>query len=117
MRHNVSKIKLGRPKNERDALMKSLAQDIILHGRIRTTEAKAKAVRPMLERLLTTPRRMEPRNAIRALKKVLSQETASRKVMGELKAHVGDRASGSIRIRKVGVRKGDAAPLVQIEII
>ena len=116
MRHNVSKVKLHRPKKERDALLRSLAQDVILHGHVRTTEAKAKAVRPILERLLTTPKRHDAKNAIRALNRTLSQEDASRKVMGELRERVGTRVSGLIRIRKVGTRKGDAAPLVQIEL-
>lgn len=116
MRHNVKKAKLSRPKKEREALLRGLAQDVLLHGRVRTTEAKAKAVAPIIERLLTTPKRMDQRNAIRTLKRTLTKEDVSKKVVTEHAARVGDRRSGLVRIRKVGFRKGDNAPLVQIEL-
>lgn len=117
MRHKVSGSKLGRNHQQRKSLLNNLMQDIILHGHVRTTEAKAKAVKPKLERLLTVPMRMDERNAIRTLSKVLTQKKASIKLMGEIKEKIGSRKSGLVRIRKVGLRKGDAAKLVQIEII
>lgn len=116
MRHNISGRQFSRTKKQRDALLSGLVQEVILHGRIRTTEAKAKEIKPIVEKLLTVPRRMDERNAIRTLMAYFSQEAASRKLMGEIKARVGDRTSGLVRIRAVGVRKGDATPLVQIEL-
>ncbi len=116
MRHNVSGRNFSRPKKERDALLKSLMQDVILHGRIRTTEAKAKEIRPMIERILTISSQQNERLAIRAFQAIFSQEETSRKLLTDVKARVGARTSGLVRIRRVGVRSGDGAPLVQIEL-
>ena len=117
MRHRVSHRKLGRLKKERTALMKGLIQDVILHGHIRTTEAKAKEMKPQLERLITQTLRSDDKTAIRNLQKTLTQEEAMRKVMTELKPRFAGKTSGFVRIRKVGYRKGDAATLVQVELL
>lgn len=118
MRHQKRQSKLGgRPRDARRLLLGNLATSIMIHEKIQTTQAKAKAVQPLVEDLINTAKRKDKRLAIRALNAVLQSELASRKVMDELLKRYADRSSGYTRITNIKFRAGDAAPLVQIELI
>ena len=89
----------------------------MIHEKIQTTQAKAKAVQPLVEDLINTAKRKDKVLAIRALNSVLQSELASRKVMDELLKRYAERTSGYTRITLIKFRAGDAAPLVQIELV
>ena len=108
MRHQRAGKKLGRDSAQRKALYSSLAGALIEHGRIRTTETKAKAVRPIVEKMITLGRSGDLHARRQALAFLRSQD-----VVYELFSNVGprfkDRPGGYTRIVKIGPRQGDAA--------
>jgi len=116
MRHARTGKKLGRDASHRRALYANLACSLIEHGRIRTTEAKAKAVKPYAEKMITLGRRGD----LHARRQVLS-ELRSQEVVHQLFADVGprmaDRPGGYTRIVKIGPRQGDAADMVYLELV
>ncbi len=89
----------------------------MIHEKIQTTQAKAKAVQPLVDDLINTAKRKEKRLAIRALNSVLHSELASRKIMEELIKRYAERTSGYTRITPIKFRAGDAALIVQIELV
>ncbi|MEK7523435.1 MAG: 50S ribosomal protein L17 [Patescibacteria group bacterium] len=117
MRHQKKLKKLGLAKPHRDSLLKNLVSSLILHGRIRTTETRAKAVAARFGRLMNFAQRKEKREAIRILPRFCSVPAAQRKLMDELKPKYEKRTSGFTRITRIGLRKGDSACLVQIELL
>lgn len=117
MRHQKKLKKLGLPKDHRKSLLRNLVASLVLHGRIRTTESRAKALAARFGRVMRLVQKKENREAIRILKRYLALETASKKIMGELKKKYEKRTSGFTRITRVGMRKGDNATLVQIELV
>lgn len=117
MRHRVKKVKLGSDKDHTTALMRNLAMSLIIHEKIKTTSAKAKAVQPFVEKLITIAKKKEKREAIRSIEKVLQHEDSSRKLLEVLADKYKDKNSGYTRITKLGYRNGDNAPVVQLELI
>jgi large subunit ribosomal protein L17 len=117
MRHRVLNIKLGRKKNHTRALLRNLLTSLLLHERITTTEQKAKALQPMVERLISSVQKKEDREAIRTMQRVVFQEEATRKALKYIRDRFTKRTSGFTRITPVGVRPGDAASMVQIEFV
>ena len=118
MRHKVKKVKLGSDKDHTTAIMRNLAMSVIIYEKIKTTTAKAKAVQPFVERLITIAKKAkEKRHAIREIEKLLQHENASRKIMDILLEKYKDRNSGFTRITKLGYRSGDNAPVVQLELV
>ena|SRR3989338_2688838 len=117
MRHRVKKVKLGSDKDHTTAIMRNLAMSVIIYEKIQTTMAKAKAVQPFVERLITLGKSKEKREAIREITSLLQHENSSRKILEVLIDKYKDRTSGYTRITKIGNRKGDNAPLVQLELI
>lgn len=118
MRHQKRQSKLGgRPRDARRLLLGNLATSLLVHEKIQTTQAKAKAVQPLVDDLINTAKRKEKRLAIRALNSVLHSELASRKVMEDLIKRYAERTSGYTRITPIKFRAGDAALLVQIELV
>lgn len=117
MRHKVKKVKLATDKSHATAILRNLAMSVIIHEKVKTTAAKAKAVQPMIERLIATAKSNDKREAIRQIEKVLQHENSSRKIMEVLVAKYQDRTSGFTRIVKLGTRHGDNAPVVQIELV
>lgn len=116
MRHRSKKVTLDRKASARKALMKNLAFQLIMHERITTTEAKAKALRPLAERLITKGR-ANTLTARRALLKVLPTENAVKKVLEELSPRYSTRPGGYTRITKKAPRVGDGAQMAVIEFI
>lgn len=117
MRHRVKKVKLGRDKDHRIALLKNLATSIIIYEKVKTTKAKAKAVAPVVEKLINVAKKENEMNAIREINRIVLDKNAGKKLIKELKKKYQDRKSGYTRIINIGFRSGDAAPMVQIELV
>lgn len=116
MRHGVDGRKLSRHTGHRMALYRNLVADLFRHEKIRTTEPKAKEARSMAERMVTLGKRGD----LQARRQALAFVTDARvvdKVFHVLAPRYATRPGGYTRIVKIGVRKGDAAPLVQLELL
>ena len=116
MRHARAGKKLGRDSSHRKALYANLACSLIEHGRIRTTEAKAKAVKPFAEQMITLGRRGDLHARRQALSKLRSQEIVH-KLFADVGPRMADRPGGYSRIVKLGHRPGDAAEMVYLELV
>jgi large subunit ribosomal protein L17 len=116
VRHRRSGRKLGRDASHRKALYANLASALIEHGRIKTTAAKAKEVKPIAEQMITLARRggVHPRR--QALKYLRSQDVVH-KLFSEVAPRFADRPGGYTRIVKLGQRQGDAAEMVYLELV
>ncbi|HEY7462815.1 MAG TPA: 50S ribosomal protein L17 [Candidatus Limnocylindria bacterium] len=117
MPHRTAGRKLGRSSSHRLHMLANLAVAVIRYERVKTTEAKAKEVRGIVDGLITTAKRGDL-NARRSLASQMPHEPLIvDKLMGELADKYADRTSGYTRIVKIGERLGDAAPIVQIELV
>lgn len=116
MRHRNKKVTLDRKVGPRTALLRGLATSVVLHEHVNTTLAKAKAVRPIVEKLITTGRTKSLASRRRLLS-VLMTEGAVNKVLEELGPRYTSRAGGYTRIIKLGARKGDGAEMAQIQLV
>lgn len=117
MRHGKRGRQLGRQTKHRRALFRSLVTSLLDHERIETTEAKAKEVRPQVERMITLAKRGDL-SARRAVIAALPDEPlVINKLFDEIAPKYADRTSGYTRIVRVGQRQGDAAPIVQLELV
>jgi large subunit ribosomal protein L17 len=116
MRHGRSGKKLGRDSAHRRALYANLACSLIEHGRIRTTEAKAKAVKPYAEKMITLGRRGDLHARRQALAELRSQEVVHQ-LFSDVAPRMADRPGGYTRIVKLGPRFGDAAEMVYLELV
>lgn len=105
----------GGPAHER-LMLRNMATSLFLHGRIETTETKAKRLRPLAERLVSFAKRGD----LAARRRVIAQlmdKTAVHKLFAEVAPLVADRPGGYTRITKLGFRKGDNAPMAVIELV
>src|SRR3712207_4877851 len=116
MRHARAGRKLGRDASHRKALYANLAGALIEHGRIKTTEAKAKEVRPIAEQMITLGRRGDLAARRRALSYLRSQEVVHR-LFAEVAPRFVERPGGYSRIVKLGPRPGDSAPMAYLELV
>ena len=116
MRHQRSGKKLGRDSAHRKALYSNLAGALIEHGRVRTTVAKAKAVRPIAERMITLGRRGDLHARRQALAYLRSQDVVH-KLFSDVGPRFADRPGGYSRIVKIGPRQGDAAEMAYLELV
>ena len=116
MRHRRVGKTLDRNSSSRRALLRSLATSVILYENVNTTLAKAKAVRPFVEKLITRGR-SKSLVARRALMQELLSENAVNKVLEELGPRYATRPGGYTRILKLGARKGDGAEVAQIQLV
>jgi large subunit ribosomal protein L17 len=117
MSHRVDGRKLSRMQGPRLALFKSLTVAVFRYERIQTTEAKAKEVRGQVERMITIAKRgdLTARRAIVA--QLPNEPLVINKLMTEIAPKYADRTSGYTRIVRIGPRKGDAAEMVQLELV
>lgn len=116
MKHQVKKKTLSRTKPHREAMLANMAVSLFSHHTIRTTDVKAKELRRLADRLITTAKA----NTLAARRRVfatLRNETAVKKLFDEIAPHFKDRASGFTRVVKIGPRKGDGAPVSLIELL
>src|SRR5881409_2213120 len=116
MRHARAGKKLGRDSAHRKALYSNLAGALIEHGRIKTTEAKAKAVKPIAEKMITLGRRGDLAARRQAVAYLRSKDVVH-KLFAEVAPRFQDRPGGYSRIVKLGPRPGDAADLVYLELV
>ena len=114
MRHRKKTVKLQRNASQRKALMSNLACSLIREKRLRTTLAKAKALRPVAERLVTLGKRGDL-HARRQAISFLGQKEAVTQLFGPVAEACADRQGGYCRITKLGPRPSDAAPMAYIE--
>ena len=115
MRHHNANRKLGREKGQRVALKRSLLRSLALKGRIQTTEARAKEIRPLMEKLVTRGKNPTLANR-RVLISVVGDEGAVKKIISKAEEQK-ERAGGYLRIIKLVQRKGDAAKMALIEFV
>ncbi len=116
MRHERAGKKFGRPTNQRVALYRSLAGALFMHDRITTTEAKAKAVRAYVEKLITLARQPSVHHRRLALQDLPNKDAVER-LFKEIGPRMASRPGGYTRIVKLGPRFGDAAPMAIIELV
>jgi large subunit ribosomal protein L17 len=117
MRHQKAKGKLSRDSAHRKALMMNLSKEIIEHERIRTTQAKAKAVKPEIERLITLAKRGDLHARRQALSTLAQDKFAVHKLFVEIAPRYADRPGGYTRILKLGPRRSDSTEMVFIELV
>ncbi|NRA03553.1 MAG: 50S ribosomal protein L17 [Myxococcales bacterium] len=116
MRHRKDHRKLGRSAPHRRAMLRNLVTSLLEHEQVRTTDAKAKEVRRLAERMITLGKRGGLHARRRALRVIRSKETAG-KLFGPLAERYRERQGGYTRITKLGHRTGDQAPLSIIELM
>ena len=116
MRHHRAGKKLGRDPAHRKALYSNLAGALIVHGRIKTTVTKAKAVRPIAEQMITLARRGGVHARRQALAYLRSQDVVH-KLFSDVGPRFADRPGGYCRIIRIGPRQGDAAEMVYLELV
>jgi large subunit ribosomal protein L17 len=116
VRHHRSGKKLGRDPAHRKALYSNLAGSLIEHGRIKTTEAKAKAVKPIVEKMITLGRRGDLAARRQALAYLRSNDVVHA-LFAEVAPRFADRPGGYTRIVKLGPRTGDGADMVYLELV
>jgi large subunit ribosomal protein L17 len=123
MRHRVEGHKLGRSLGQRQALFRNLVTELFRHERIRTTRAKADAIRPQAEKLITRAKRG---NAAGEAKAVQARRLAAarlndpqvvKKLFDDIASRYGERRGGYTRIVRMGKREGDAAEMVMLELV
>lgn len=113
MRHSVFGRKLSRTKNERRRLLQGLARDVIIRGSIKTTLAKAKAVQPMVEKLVT----LAKKGSIKEVEKILASKDIEKLLNDDVKTRFANRTSGFTRIIKLGKRLGDSTEEVFLQFV
>ncbi len=116
MRHQKKGRKLGRDSAHRKALYSNLAGALIEHGRIRTTEAKAKEVRPIVEKMITLGKRGDL-HAHRQAVAFLRSKSVAHLLFSEVAPRFADRPGGYTRVVKLGPRQGDSAPMAYLELV
>jgi large subunit ribosomal protein L17 len=122
MRHQVSGYKLGRNDAQRRALMRNLISQLFLHGRIQTTEAKARAIRSDAEKLITIAKNglRADGNKVHARRLVAARINgvdAAKKLFDEIAPRFETRPGGYTRLYKLGMRQGDGAEMAIIELV
>src|ERR671927_1774579 len=117
MAHRIDGRKLGRKMGPRLALYKNLTVSVLRYERVKTTEAKAKEVQGRVEKAITLAKRgdLAARRAVVA--DFPNEPLVVTKLFDEIGPKYADRSSGFTRIVKIGLRKGDAAPIVQLELV
>jgi large subunit ribosomal protein L17 len=114
MRHRSKTVKLKRTASHRKALLANMAISLIEHGRIKTTFGKAKALRPVAEKLVTLAKRDDLHSRRLAIA-FLHQKDTVQKLFSEIAPAAKDRQGGYCRITKLGARMSDSAPMAIIE--
>src|SRR5664279_2386627 len=116
MRHKVAGYKLKRPVDSRNALLRNLITSVIEHERIVTTVPKAKAARPLVEKMITLAK-ADTLHSRRQAAMVLRTPASVKKLFDTLGTRFGQRSGGYTRITRLGPRKGDGAEQAMIELV
>lgn len=114
MRHRYGNKKLGRPTDQRIALLRSLVRSLVIHGKIKTTDTRAKEAKKLAESLVTLGKDGSLHSRRLALQ-LLNDRDVIKHVFDSIAPTFGDRNGGYTRITKIGIRRGDAAVVSQLE--
>ena len=117
MRHQKTRHKLSRSASHRKALLANLCVEVIDHERIKTTEAKARAVKPEIEKLITLAKRGDLHARRQALSAFRQDKFTVHKLFEEIAPRYADRPGGYTRIMKLGPRQSDATEMVFLELV
>jgi large subunit ribosomal protein L17 len=117
MPHRIAGRKLSRTHDHRMAMLGNLAVAVIRYERVKTTEAKAKEVRGLVDGMITLAKRGDLHARRQLVSRMPHEPLIVEKLMGEIASKYADRPSGFTRITKLGQRLGDAATMVQIELV
>ena len=122
MRHRIGGRQFGLPSDQRQALLKGLLRSLIIYKQIETTEARGKEIRPMIEKLITRAKNDDSINSRRVVRAQIGGHSADdESIVKELFTVIAptfkERPGGYTRMARVGVRRGDAAPIVMIQFV
>jgi large subunit ribosomal protein L17 len=117
MRHHSNKRKLGLKRKGRTALVRSLALNLIVRGKIKTTEPKAKELRPFMEKLVTQAKKGGVANRRVVASKLYNRGPEVKKLFETIAPKYEGRSGGYTRVVKMGVRKSDGAKMAMIEFV
>ncbi len=104
-------------RDHRALLLRNMATSVILYEKVKTTIARARQVRPIVEDLITKAKTKDKRNAIRQIGKIVMDPNASKKLLEVLKERFKNRPGGYTRVVKLGFRSGDGAKLVSVQLL
>lgn len=116
MRHRKAGVKLNRTSSHRDAMFRNMVTSMFKHGRIRTTDVKAKELRRWVDKMVTLAKRGDLHARRQALS-VIREKDVVHQLFAVAEERFGHRAGGYTRIVKLGFRPGDAAPMALIEFV
>jgi len=117
MRHQKTRNKLSRDSAHRKSLLMNLTKEVLEHERIKTSEAKAKAVKPEIEKLITLAKRGDLHARRQALSALSQDKFAVHKLFTEVAPRYAERKGGYTRILKLGPRRSDATEMVYLELV
>ena len=117
MRHKRNRHKLSRDSAHRKALMKNLSRQLIEHERIQTSQAKAKAVKPEVERMITIAKRGDLHSRRLLLSRLGQDKFIVHKLVDEIAPRYSERPGGYTRIVKLGPRRSDSTEMVYLELV
>ena len=116
MGHRDKVKKLGRTKSHREAMLANMAMSLFTHRVIKTTDARAKALKPLVDRLIATAKR-NTLHAKRQVARTIKNKDVFKRLFSEIVPQFAERQSGFSRVVKLGVRRGDGAPLSVVELL
>ena len=116
MRHGKAGRRLGRKTSHREAMFRNMVTSLLDHGKITTTDAKAKEIRVVAERMITLGKRGDL-HAMRLAASVIREKSVVSKLFSTIAPRYKERLGGYTRIIKLGIRQGDAAPVSLIELV
>jgi len=117
MRHQKTRHKLSRDASHRKALLRNLCREVIEHERIKTSQAKAKAAKPELEKLITLAKRGDLHARRRVLSQLGQDKFLAHKLFEEIAPRYAERPGGYARIVKLGPRRSDSTEMVFLELV
>jgi len=117
MRHGNNKRKFGREKNQRKALLNSLALNLIVREKIKTTEPKAKELRPFIEKLVTLAKKGDLATRRVVISRLSNRSREVKKLFDVIAVKYTDKKGGYTRVLKLGARKSDGAKMAVIEFV
>lgn len=116
MRHSKAGRRLGRKTSHREAMFRNMVTSLLTHEKITTTDAKAKEIRPVVEKMITLGKRGDL-HAVRQAASYIREKSVVSKLFSTIAPRYKDRPGGYTRIIKLGIRQGDAASLSLIELV
>jgi large subunit ribosomal protein L17 len=115
MRHRVQKTQMNRDTDHRKALLRNLCTSFIEHGKMETTLAKAKFVKPFIEKTVTKAKKGTDFTTIKNIRAIVTTPSAEKKLFAEIAPRYAERNGGYTRIVKLGFRAGDNAEMARLE--